>query len=200
MKHFATLQRKIKKNKDANPDIIKKAYVFARDAHEDQQRMSGEAYIIHPVAVAEILYDMGASDEMVCPGLLHDVIEDCKHIEGIEKKIHQTFGNEIYYLVESLSKEKTGNPIFQQKEYILKLKQAIEMDASIFFIKVADLIHNLDTLTFLTPEKQKVWIHELKYEYLPVFSDFLHYVPLHYKEMFHKMMERLKEDIKKYDI
>ena len=195
MHHFHPLQERLKKRKDLNYKLIEKAYDFAHHAHNGQKRKSGEDYIIHPVAVARVLCDVGADENLICAGLLHDVLEDCQHVEDVNEKLHKKFGSEIYYLVDCVSKDRFEDAITVEKEYFKKLHHALEMDLSIFFLKIADLMHNLETISSLKPERQKTWLHELKYEFLPLFSTFFHIIPAHYQEIFNQMMMQLEESI-----
>ena len=109
------LIKKVKNyNRFLNPDALSKAYTFALDAHKDQKRDSGDPYLIHPVAVADILTDLKLDSATIATGLLHDTIEDTKITYETVKK---EFGKEVADLVEGVSKisELEGNVIENSK-------------------------------------------------------------------------------------
>ena len=147
--------KRIKKfNPDANTDSIQKAYDFAKSQHEDQCRKSGEPYIIHPLQVAYILADLELDDATICAALLHDVVEDTDiTIEDIEKQ----FGIEIAELVDGVTK--LGRLQFtsyeeQQVEDYRKMFLAMGKDIRVILIKLADRLHNMRTLKYLTRDRQ----------------------------------------------
>ena len=97
--------------------MIKKAYDLARDAHKNQRRRSGEPYIMHPVAVAEILYKLGMDNECIVGALLHDVVEDTKYDLDY---IRQEFGDEVALLVDGVTKSVKFR-FLQEKKYRLRI-------------------------------------------------------------------------------
>ena len=98
---FAAFYENVKQNPQYDCEKIKKAYEIARDAHNGQKRRSGEPYIMHPVAVAEILLELGMDNECIIAALLHDVVEDTKlSLDFIE----ETFGGEVALLVDGVTK------------------------------------------------------------------------------------------------
>ncbi len=134
---------------------IKKALEFACKLHGGQKRVSEEPYIIHPIAVAEILIDLNCDSDTVCAGLLHDTLEDTAiDIVQLEKE----FGPEITKLVEGVTK--IGKLSFvstqeHQAENFRKMLMAIALDIRVVLVKIADRLHNMKTLQHLSLEKQK---------------------------------------------
>ena len=139
-------------------DMVKKAYYFAEEAHKDQKRESGEPYIIHPVAVAEILAELGMDTNTIVAGLLHDVIEDTEisYDETVE-----LFNAEIANLVEGVTKlTKLGEMEYktkeeQQADNVRKMLLAMAKDIRVIIIKLADRLHNMRTLRHMPVKKQK---------------------------------------------
>ena len=153
------LLEKIHKNcNNVDIDMIKKAYDFAEKAHKEQKRESGEPYIIHPIAVAEILADLGMDTNTIVAGLLHDVIEDT------EISFDETvtlFNEEIANLVEGVTKlTRLGEMEYKTKEEeqadnVRKMLLAMAKDIRVIIIKLADRLHNMRTLKFMPAKKQK---------------------------------------------
>jgi len=153
----------------SNPELIKKAFEFAQNAHQGQKRASGEDYITHPLRVAQILSDMKLDPKTVAAGFLHDVADDTKKtLEDIGKE----FGKEIVFLVSGVSKlgklryPKEGlivepiemrikNPIDLRAENLRKMFFAMAEDLRVVLIKLADRLDNMETLKSVQPEKQK---------------------------------------------
>jgi len=134
---------------------ILSAYQLAENAHGGQVRSSGEPYIIHPLAVADILLDLGMDTDTICVGLLHDVVEDTDYtLDDIRKK----FGQDVAVLVDGVTKL-NKIPIFdkeqQQASNVRKILLAMSYDIRVMIIKLADRLHNMRTLQFLPPEKQR---------------------------------------------
>ena len=145
----------IKENKlNVNLDIINKAYNFAKVKHGNQIRKSGEPYIIHPVAVAKILVEMGMDTSTIAAGLLHDVLEDTScTFETMEKE----FNLEIAKLVDGvtkLTKFEYKSKEEQEADNVSKMLLAMAEDIRVIIIKLADRLHNLRTLEYMTKEKQ----------------------------------------------
>lgn len=149
------LLEKIKKyNPTGNFSLIEKTYNFAVNAHQGQKRVSGEDYIIHPTAVAEILADLNMDNTTIAAGMLHDVVEDTKYSYSDIKEI---FGEEIAMLVDGvtkLGKLEYRTKEEQQAENLRKMFIAMAKDIRVILIKLADRLHNLRTLKYMSPDKQ----------------------------------------------
>lgn len=157
-----------KSGKPYNIPVITEAFELADSAHADQKRKSGEPYIIHPVAVATILVEMGMDTETVTAALLHDVVEDTDiALEEIQKK----FGREVAHLVDGVTKLKKipfSSKEEQQAENVRKMLLAVAKDVRVVIIKLADRIHNLRTLQFVPPQKQRDTAKETMEVYAPL--------------------------------
>ena len=166
---IADLSKKIlATDKQYDLSKILSAYQLAEKAHADQKRSSGEPYIIHPLAVADILLDLGMDTDTICVGLLHDVVEDTNYtLDDIRKK----FGQDVAMLVDGVTKL-NRIPIFdkeqQQAENVRKILLAMSHDIRVMIIKLADRIHNMRTLKFLPPEKQRRIALETMNVYAPI--------------------------------
>ncbi len=167
---FHSLLEKVKDSfSKEDIEIIKKAYELACQAHEGQKRRSGEPYIIHPVAVAVILADMGMDADSVCAALLHDVVEDTT---TTAEEIRSIFGEEIEHLVDGVTK--LGQIPFaaskeeEQSENVRKMFLAMSRDIRVIIIKLADRVHNMRTLKFMPEEKQRYKARETLEIYAPL--------------------------------
>jgi GTP diphosphokinase / guanosine-3',5'-bis(diphosphate) 3'-diphosphatase len=154
----------------ANTALVQKAYDTAFLAHQGQKRISGDDYIQHPLGVANILVDLQLDVETIAAGLLHDVVEDTAiSIESMEK----LFGKEIALLVDGvtkLSRINFKNKEEQQLESLRKMFMAMAKDIRVILIKLADRLHNMRTLKYMAPEKQK----EISRETLEIFAPLAH--------------------------
>ncbi|MBQ9276097.1 MAG: bifunctional (p)ppGpp synthetase/guanosine-3',5'-bis(diphosphate) 3'-pyrophosphohydrolase [Clostridia bacterium] len=147
---------------------IKKAYDFAKAAHAGQKRSSGEDYFIHPCAVVEILADFGFDSSTVIAAFLHDVLEDT---EVTAEELTAEFGEEICSLVEGVTKlEKLQfhNREEAQAENFRKIFVAMAKDLRVIIIKLADRLHNMRSLQFLEPDRQKRIAQETLDIYAPL--------------------------------
>ena len=149
--------------------MIQKAYEVAREAHKDQKRKSGEPYIIHPLCVAIILADLELDKETIVAGLLHDAVEDTwMTIEEVEKE----FSAEVALLVDGVTKlgqlSYSADKVELQAENLRKMFLAMAKDIRVILIKLADRLHNMRTLQYMTPEKQKEKARETMDIYAPI--------------------------------
>ena len=150
------LIKKVKNyNKFLDPEALNKAYDFALRAHKNQKRDSGDPYLSHPVAVADILSDLKLDSATIATGLLHDTIEDTKETYTTVAK---EFGKEVADLVEGVTKisELEGKIIENSRaENIRKLILATSQDIRVLLVKLADRLHNMRTLDSIKDEKRK---------------------------------------------
>ncbi len=151
-----TLIEKIRSyNPNADVEIIKKAYIFSREAHCSQTRMEGSPYIYHPLAVADILADMKLDTATIAAGLLHDTVEDTG---TLPEDIKDIFGSEIEFLVDALtklSKIEFKTKEEAQAENFRKMLLAMSKDVRVIIIKFADRLHNMRTVEHLPEEKAR---------------------------------------------
>ncbi len=157
-------------NPNYDVDLISKAYSIAEDMHNGQFRKSGEPYIIHPVEVARILAELGMDDETLVAGLLHDVIEDTPYTK---EQLKAEFGEEVLLLVDGVTK--LGSIVFENKEEkqaenLRKMFLAMSKDIRVLIIKLADRLHNLRTINYMTEEKIKEKCRETLEIYAPLAS------------------------------
>ncbi len=166
---YEELAEKIKEyNNKAQLRLIKKALTVAFDAHKTQTRENGEPYITHPIEVARILISLKADSATICAALLHDVVEDTPVKLS---QIKEDFGEEIAMLVEGVTK--IGAIHFDSKEdytaeNIRKVLLATTKDIRVILIKLADRLHNMRTLKWCNPEKQKRISEETLHIYAPI--------------------------------
>jgi len=147
---------------------LQKAYVFAAQSHKGQVRLSGEPYLSHPLEVANILADMKLDATTLAAALLHDVLEDTD-VTALD--IKKLFGNEIAHLVEGVTKIgliEESSAETRRAETIRKIILAMTDDLRVIFIKLADRIHNLQTLKYLSDKKQKQIAQETLEIYAPI--------------------------------
>ncbi|CAI8339274.1 MAG: Bifunctional (p)ppGpp synthase/hydrolase SpoT [Porticoccaceae bacterium UBA1117] len=149
-------------------DRIKRAYLFSEKCHTGQVRQSGDPYITHPLAVANILADMHMDSESLMAGLLHDVIEDTGVTKG---QISRRFGRTVADLVDGVSKLgeiESASRAEQQAESFQKMTLAMSRDIRVMLVKLADRLHNMRTLGVLSPEKRRRIARETIDIYAPI--------------------------------
>ena len=140
-------------NENYDIDMISHAYDVAEEMHRGQLRKSGEPYLIHPMAVAEILADLGMDEETIIAGLLHDVVEDTPYTK---EELARDFGDEVELLVDGVTK--LGSLKFESKEArqvenLRKMFLAMSKDIRVLIIKLSDRLHNLRTINYMSHEK-----------------------------------------------
>jgi len=162
----AILQQILKQT--SNPELVSRAFEFAKMAHQGQKRASGEDYISHPLATAKFLSEWGLDDQTIAAGLLHDVVDDTAYtLQDIEKE----FGQTIAFLVNGVSKlgrlripkgeirvrslqELKEEPVDPEVENLRKMFFAMAEDVRVILIKLADRMHNMQTLGALPPDRR----------------------------------------------
>lgn len=162
------IQKILTDDKQYDLSKIITAYEFAAKAHEGQKRSSGQPYIIHPLAVAYILLELGMDTDTICAAMLHDVVEDTPTtLEEVKKR----FGQDVAMLVDGVTKLNQV-PMFnkeeQQAENVRKMMLAMSQDIRVIIIKLADRLHNMRTLEFRPGVKQRNTAHETMNIYAPI--------------------------------
>ena len=139
---------------NADMDLVERAYRYADEKHKNQLRKSGEPYIIHPLAVAEIVAEMGLDTDAIAAALLHDCLEDTDaSFEELSRMFSQTIA-ELVEGVTKLTRVQYSTMEEQQMENLRKMFMAMSKDIRVILIKIADRLHNTRTLQFQTPAKQ----------------------------------------------
>ncbi|MBP3918465.1 MAG: bifunctional (p)ppGpp synthetase/guanosine-3',5'-bis(diphosphate) 3'-pyrophosphohydrolase [Clostridia bacterium] len=156
------------KNYDLNK--IRQAYLYAAELHEGQFRNSGEAYISHPVAVAEIAAGLGLDTDSICAALLHDTVEDCAEKVNLDE-IRRRFGDVVAELVDGLTKMINipyADKEEQNVENLRKMLLAMSKDIRVIFIKLCDRLHNMRTLDAKPENKRRMTALETMNVYAPL--------------------------------
>ncbi len=161
----------IEKN-ERNYDLekIKRAFLYAKELHEGQYRLSGEPYVCHPVAVAEIVAQLGLDTDSICAALLHDTVEDCSDKTNLEI-LAKMFGKDVAMLVDGLTKiiqVQLADKEEAHIENIRKMLLAMNRDIRVIFIKLCDRLHNMRTLSAKKEDRQRAIALETMYIYAPL--------------------------------
>jgi len=157
-----------KSGKNYDKEKIEKAYLFAKELHKEQKRRSGEPYIIHPIAVACNIVELGLDSDTVCAALLHDVVEDT---DTSLEEVEQAFGADVALMVNGVTKLKQlplYNKEEQQTENVRKMLLAMTEDVRVIIVKLADRLHNMRTMEYQTPNKQREKSLETMEIYAPI--------------------------------
>src|SRR6187551_510016 len=200
-------------NPDVDRDLLERAYRFACDAHEGQQRWSGEDFVLHPIGVAKILAELGSDESTLAAALVHDVVEDTP---ATIEEVRAELGDDVAILVEGVTK--LTRIQFQsreqaQAENYRKMIVAMAKDPDVILIKLADRLHNMRTIEYLGKQKQmqkaretlevyaplahRLGIHTVKWELEDLSFERLH--PRKYQEIKTMVAERLAEREKRVD-
>jgi len=164
--------------------LLQRAYVYTAKVHDGQERLSGEPYLIHPLEVAGILVDMRMDVVCVAAGLLHDTVEDTLSTPG---EIKRLFGDEVAFLVEGLTKIakiEFTSVRERQAENFRKMLLAMSKDIRILLIKLADRLHNMRTLTYMSEDPRR----RIAEETLEIYAPLAHRLGIHW-------MKRELEDL-----
>jgi len=156
--------------KNYDTEKIERAYLYAKALHEGQYRVSGEPYISHPIAVAEIVTSLGLDTDSICAAFLHDTVEDCPDKTNLDI-IRQRFGEEVAMLVDGLTKIKNINVEDKEEqsvENIRKMLLAMSKDIRVIFIKLCDRLHNMRTLSVKKDAKRRSTALETMHVYAPL--------------------------------
>jgi len=202
------------KNKKSDSKLIIKAYEYAKNHHGNQKRESGELFMVHPVAVASILTELGLDDQAICVALLHDIIEDT---DAKRDEILKEFGPEITEMIEGITKLKKleyQTKEEQQVENYRRLFLAMAKDVRVVLIKLADRLNNMQTLKHLSRKSQirisketldiyaplanRLGIYSLKSELENLAFKYLY--PEEYKELLEGIKGKKEERLKFLDV
>ncbi len=153
-----------------NGEKINKAYEYASRMHEGQKRDSGEPYIVHPLSVALICAELNMDTDSICAALLHDVIEDCSDKTSYSE-IEKEFGTDVAMIVDGITKLVNINFENKQEENLENLRKmffAMSKDVRVIFVKLADRVHNMRTLSHKREERQRAIALETMHVYAPI--------------------------------
>ncbi|MBQ7760666.1 MAG: bifunctional (p)ppGpp synthetase/guanosine-3',5'-bis(diphosphate) 3'-pyrophosphohydrolase [Clostridia bacterium] len=159
-----------KSGKNYDIEKIKTSFLYAKEMHEGQMRLSGEAYIMHPVSVAEIVASLGLDTDSICAAFLHDTVEDCPDKTDLDE-ITRRFGADVALLVDGVTKIKSINVEDKEEaqiESIRKMLLAMSKDIRVIFIKLCDRVHNMRTLYVKKDEKRRLTALETMHIYAPL--------------------------------
>lgn len=157
--------------KKYNTEKIIAAYEYAKDLHEGQFRVSGDAYISHPIAVAEIVGGLELDTDSICAALLHDTVEDCSDRTDL-KELEKRFGKDVALLVDGLTKIVVQLAVEDKEEVqienLRKMLLAMSKDIRVIFIKLCDRLHNMRTLSVKPDHKRRITALETMHVYAPL--------------------------------
>src|SRR3954447_22819167 len=168
MRQYELVERVRRYNPNTDENLLNRAYVYAMHAHGLQKRASGEAYFAHPLEVAAILTDLKLDDATIAAAVMHDTIEDT---EATLEEINRSFGPQIGALVDGLTKIARLDLVSKraaQGENFRKLLLAIAADVRVLLVKLADRLHNMRTLGFMSADKRKRIAQETLDIYAPL--------------------------------
>ncbi|HEU4518522.1 MAG TPA: bifunctional (p)ppGpp synthetase/guanosine-3',5'-bis(diphosphate) 3'-pyrophosphohydrolase [Microvirga sp.] len=168
MRQYELVERVKRYNPSADEALLNRAYVYAMMAHGTQKRASGDLFFGHPLEVAAILTDLKLDDATIAAAVLHDTVEDT---QATLEEINNKFGPQIGSLVDGLTKIKRLDLVSKraaQGENFRKLLLAIADDVRVLLVKLADRLHNMRTLQFMSPEKRKRIAEETLEIYAPL--------------------------------
>ncbi len=203
--YFQELRKKIEKE---HPDWdilrLQKAYDLSKELHQHQKRKTGDPYIMHPSAVAKILYDVGGTEDMLCAGLLHDTLEDT---DAEREHLEQLFGIRMAKIVELLSKEKSWQTKYcRMKSNLDEMESVWHEYPEAIIVKMADRLHNIQTLNgFISLEKKQACLIETKELLLPLFKqtlergNFKPYFPI-IRKLLKRLSTKVEAQFKKFNI
>lgn len=166
--NLVSMLKKTGKNYDI--DKIERAFEYAKEVHDGQFRNSGEPYIVHPIAVAEIVASLGLDTDSICAAFLHDTIEDCPE-KASYAEIKKRFGESVAMLVDGLTKMNDINIVDKEEahmENIRKMLLAMSKDIRVIFIKLCDRLHNMRTLDAKPEGKRRTTALETMHVYAPL--------------------------------
>ena len=170
LRQAENLFAKIKEAGTYDYDKIYKAYDYAEKLHEGQKRISGEDYIVHPISVAEEVFNLQLDTDSICAAFLHDTVEDCSDKINLPL-IKKEFGNDVAEIVDGVTKLVHIPFETKQDESIENLRKmflAMSKDIRVIFVKLADRLHNMRTLAVRSPEKQRSIALETMHVYAPL--------------------------------
>jgi GTP pyrophosphokinase len=168
--------RVLEHNVDADLTLLQRAYVFTAKVHEGQERLSGEPYLIHPLEVAGILADLRLDEVTIAAGLLHDTVEDT--LTTVEE-VRRLFGEDMGFLVEGLtkiSKMEFSSQTARQAENFRKMLLAMSQDIRVLLIKLADRLHNMRTLQYMSEDARA----RIAQETLDIYAPLAHRLGIHW--------------------
>ncbi len=156
------------RNPNADLDLLRRSYAYAAESHAGQFRKSGDPYLVHPMSVAKIIADLNLDVPSICAGILHDCVEDTT---ATPEDIHEKFGEEIQRIVEGVTK--LGQIPWttreeRQAENFRKMLLAMARDIRVILVKLADRVHNMRTLQFMSRDKQERIARETREIYAPI--------------------------------